>query len=186
MPDLYRAFPWDPPASDTEPGGALYVPRQDQGFGRHDNPDLFGTMYLSRAQAAAAAEVLRMLRVTELRDADLRIEGATIALVAFAEPDGLDLVDLDDPRTLVARSLRPSGVATRDRDRTQAVSTGLFNDGHAGFEWWSTIEASWINVTLFAERAAGRLRLAGEPEPLTLDHPAVRDAAEAVGVVLAA
>jgi hypothetical protein len=30
-----------------------------------------------------------------------------------------------------------------------------------------------------------RLALVGEPEPLTLEHPAVREAAEAVGVLLA-
>jgi hypothetical protein len=31
---------------------------------------------------------------------------------------------------------------------------------------------------------AGRLEVIGEPDPLTLDHPAVREAAEAVGVLL--
>ncbi|MGH2696957.1 MAG: hypothetical protein ACRDIW_08200, partial [Actinomycetota bacterium] len=59
-----------------------------------------------------------------------------------------------------------------------------YEEGVAGFEWWSTIEASWINVTLFDDRVAGRLTVVGEPEPLTLDHPAVREAAEAVGVLL--
>jgi hypothetical protein len=39
-------------------------------------------------------------------------------------------------------------------------------------------------VTLFEDRVAGRLAVVGEPEALTLDHPAVREAAEAVGVLL--
>ena len=41
-----------------------------------------------------------------------------------------------------------------------------------------------MNVTLFADRAADRLEVVDEPEPLTLEHVAVREAAEAVGVLL--
>jgi hypothetical protein len=96
-----------------------------------------------------------------------------------------DLLDLDDPRNLVQRSLRPSGVATTDREMTQPMAVAIYEEGVPGFEWWSTIEASWINVTLFEDRVVDRFTLAGEPELLTLDHPAVREAAEAVGVVLA-
>lgn len=65
------------------------------------------------------------------------------------------------------------------------MALALYEDGLPGFEWWSTIEASWINVTLFEDRVIDKLTLVGEPEPLTLDHPAVRDAADAVGVLLA-
>ena len=184
MPELYRAFPWDADAASGESGGPLHVPRQTQGFGRHDNPELFGTLYLSRTKAAAAAEVIRMLRTPALRDAELRIEGAPIALAGFEEPDDLDLLDLDDPTTLGARGLRPSGVATRDRERTQAVAADIFHDGYGGFEWWSTIEASWINVTLFQERSVDRLRITEEPEVLTIHHPAVIEAAGVVGLDL--
>jgi hypothetical protein len=94
------------------------------------------------------------------------------------------VLDLDDPRTLVARDLRPSGVATGDRTVTQRMALDVYREGAVGISWWSTIEASWINLTLFAERATERLRLAGEPEPLGPRHPAVREAAEAVGVTL--
>ena len=127
-----------------------------------------------------------MLRIPELRDDDLRIEGTVIALATFAAPPGEELVDLDDPRTLVTRDLRPSSVATRDRKLTQEIAAAIFDEGHMGFEWWSTIESSWINVTLFAERAIGGLRLAGDPEVLTVEHPALRDAAEVVGISLVA
>lgn len=95
-----------------------------------------------------------------------------------------ELLDLDDPAILGTRGLRPSEVATRVRKHTQRMAMSLYEDGVLGFEWWSTIEASWINVTLFEERAARHLRLEGEPEPLTLDHPAVQNAADAVGVLL--
>jgi hypothetical protein len=46
--------------------------------------------------------------------------------------------------------------------------------------WWSTYEATWINVTLF-DRAASRLRVRSV-HALTLDDPAVVDAAELFGL----
>jgi hypothetical protein len=75
-------------------------------------------------------------------------------------------------------------VATRVRRTTQRQALRLYEEGVDGLAWWSTIEASWINVTLFEDRVAGLLNVVGEPEPLTLDHPEVREAAEAVGVLL--
>ncbi|HYZ11308.1 MAG TPA: RES domain-containing protein [Actinomycetota bacterium] len=181
---LYRWFPWAPDATSREPGGPLYVPRFDQGGGRHDNPDVYGAFYVSRVPASPVAEILRDYAARALPSQPLFREGAPSRLVAIDESAVGELLDLDDPRSLVARELRPSGVATRNRDRTQRVALRLYEEGVTGFEWWSTIEASWINVTLFEERVAGRLEVVGEPEPLTLDHPAVREAAEAVGVLL--
>jgi hypothetical protein len=115
---------------------------------------------------------------------DLETGGRRRALAALEERDIPSLLDLDDPRNLVERTLRPSGVATRNRRVTRRLALSVFEEGVAGFEWWSTIEASWINVTLFAERVLGNLRLIGEPEVLTLGHPAVRQAAEATGILL--
>ena len=89
------------------------------------------------------------------------------------------------PRELARRRLRPSRVATGDRTVTQRVAVDLFEEGIPGFAWWSTIEASWSNVTLFAERAVPSLRVDGDPEPLTLRSPSVREAADAVGIRLA-
>jgi RES domain len=180
---LYRRYPFTPGAGLAEPGGPLYVPRLDQGDGRHDNPDVYGALYLSRVPASPIAELLRDAPQGALQPALLLHEGEPYRLAAF--DDSLaDLVDLDDPRTLLLRALRPSGVATRDRERTQTLGLSIYREGASGFEWWSTIESSWINVTVFAERSADRLTLTGEPEALTLDHPAVREAADAVGVLL--
>jgi hypothetical protein len=160
------------------------VPRIDQGDGRHDNPDVYGALYMSRNPASPVAELLKDAPRGVLEPALLMHEGSPYALAAFDEGGLDDLVDLDDPAVLAGRHLRPSGVATRNRQATQRLALHLHQEGATGFEWWSTIEASWINVTLFEERVADRLDLAGEPEPLTIDHPTVREAADAVGVLL--
>ena len=61
----------------------------------------------------------------------------------------------------------------------------LFEEGVAGFAWWSTLEASWVNVTLFAERASVALVVLGEPEPLSIGMPLFRRTAQLLGVRLA-
>jgi RES domain-containing protein len=181
---LYRTFPRTPGAGPSEPGGPLFVPRLEQRRGRHDNPKAYGAMYLSREPASPIAEILREYVARAAPPHVLFREGAPIGLASVDDSALGDLLDLDDPRSLVARDLRPSGVATRARSRTQKLALALYGEGAAGFEWWSAIEASWINVTLFAERAVDALDVVGEPEHLTLDHPAVLEAAEAVGVLL--
>jgi RES domain len=157
----------------------------DQGGGRHDNPDAYGALYLSRVPSASVAELLIVLRTQPILAQHLTADGFPYAIASIDDGALSGLLDLDDPRNLVARDLRPSRIATRNREETQPLALTLHDEGIDGFEWWSTIEASWINVTLFEERVDGRLTLEGEPEPLTLDHPAVREAAEAVGVLLA-
>ncbi|MGH2675666.1 MAG: RES family NAD+ phosphorylase [Actinomycetota bacterium] len=181
---LYRLFPWTPQAGPEEPGGALHVPRFDQGRGRHDNPATYGALYLSRSPTSPIAELLREYLGRPVEATRLLREGSPVALATIDDDPIRHVLDLDQPANLVARDLRPSGVATRLRRPTQRLALRLYEEGVDGFEWWSTIEASWINVTLFADRAAARLSVAAEPEPITLDHPAVREAAEAVGVLL--
>ncbi len=181
---LYRLFPWSPSAGPSEPGGALHAPRFDQGEGRHDNPGVYGALYLSRTPTSPVAEFLREYVGRPLDLRALLESGSRAALATIDEADLPELVDLDDPANLVARELRPSGIATRTRKRTQRLAVNLYQEGAAGFEWWSTIESSWINVTLFADRAAEHLRLVEDPVPLLPDHPVIREAAEAVGLVL--
>ena len=168
------------------PGGPLFVPRLDQGRGRHDNPETYGALYLSRSNVSPVAELLRDYLGRPVEVTRLLHEGSPVSLASINDTDLNPLLDLDDPRNLVARELRPSGVATREREVTQPLALTIYGEGAAGFEWWSTIEASWINVTLFEDRVTDQLTLAGEPEPLTLEHPAVREAAEAVGILLPA
>ena len=182
---LYRVFPWDPASAPSDEGGALFVPRIRQGGGRHDNPARYGALYVSRHPVSAVAERIQLFRGRSLTDAKLvRRDGLRYALVSIADEELPPLVDLDDPAELMARELRPSLVATADRRRTRAMAATLFDDGGPGFLWWSTLESSWTNATLFAERAVPSLRLEGEPEPLSVETPAVQSAADRLGVEL--
>jgi hypothetical protein len=180
---LHRLFPWDRGSAPTEPGGPLFNPRRQQGGGRHDRPDLYGAIYVSRAEVSAVAEWLAAFRGQQLTAEDFdRTDGRVLALVGFDDDELGDLADLDEPAELHRRRLRPSRVATHTRLVTQQLAGGLFEEGLAGFGWWSTLEASWPNVTLFAERTIARLRIGGEPRPLTIYDPVLAAAASAVGV----
>lgn len=183
---LYRVTRVHPAASAREFGGALHVPRAKQGRGRHDNPDLYGVLYASRSPISAVAERIIRFRGAVLDDADLRHpDGSFDTLLAIDVERVAPIVDLDEPREMVRRGLRPSTVATRARTPTQELAHAIYDEGGPGFAWWSTIEASWSNVTLFAERAGSSVRVAMKPTPLTVDHPAVAEAAEFTGVRLA-
>ncbi len=183
---LYRAFPYRAGVDPLQDGGALWVPRESQGSGRHDNPDRYGALYSARAPESAVAERIQAFRGQTITDRDLRrADGRPLSLAAIDDAALPALVDLDDPRELARRRLRPSMVATRERTVTRSIALDIFEGGAVGLSWWSTLEASWTNVTLFAERATRLLREEGEPEPLTIRHPAVRTAADVLGIGLA-
>ena len=99
--------------------------------------------------------------------------------------DGSDLIDLDEPRVLTRTRLRPSQVATYTRALTQAYATRIYDEHPTavGLSWWSTIEASLVNSTLY-DRAADVLRLVNIQQ-LTLEHPATHAAADLLGLALA-
>jgi hypothetical protein len=180
---LWRVLPWDGRARPREAGGALWFPRPFQGSGRHDNPGRYGCLYVTEEPVSAVAEALAPFRgAGNLDPSMLDRAGRTLALVAVDLPDDAPLLDLDEPRVLRSERLRPSTVATRVRPTTQEYAARLHavHEDAAGLRWWSTLESSWINVTLF-DRAARRLR-ARAPEPLTVAHPAVGAAAELLGL----
>lgn len=182
---LYRLFPWDPAAASSSPGGALFNPRAQQGSGRHDNPDLYGALYTARLEVSAVAEWLSGFRGQRLGPDDFRrTDGRRWALVGLDDGAFRGLVDLDDPGELVSRRLRPSTVATRTRPSTREMAGALFAEGIPGFGWWSTLEASWPNVTLFAERVVNVIRVADGPRQIAIEDPVVRVAAAAIGVTL--
>ena len=64
------------------------------------------------------------------------------------------------------------------------MALAIHAEGVPGFAWWSALEASWRNVTLFAELAVPLLASAGDPQPLTVESPEVRAAAELLGIEL--
>lgn len=180
---LWRVLPWDLSAQSGQPGHPLWIPRQFQGAGRHDAPELYGVLYLAEDPTSAVAETLAPFRGTgDLHPAMLTRSGHELALIEIELSDSALLLDLNDPAALVAESLRPSRVATRHRSTTQAYAKDLFNrhPDAAGLRWWSTLEASWLQVTLF-DRAKSVLSLV-EVEALTVQHPAVQQAAELLGL----
>jgi RES domain len=179
---LWRVFPWQPGAQPAEPGGPLFAPRAFQVGGRHDNRARYGCLYASIEPAAAVAELLAQFRGGPLEAGLFELDGAAVSLVAVDLAPDAPLIDLDEPRVLERERLRPSQVATRERTATQGYAERLF-DGHPealGLRWWSTLESSWINVTLF-DRAIPELT-AARPEELTLEHPAVVEAADLLGL----
>jgi len=180
---LWRVFPWDAEAHPGDRGHPLWIPRSLQGAGRHDNPDLYGALYLSEHPAAAVAETLAHLRGQTLDDTDLERGGLRLALQGLDAAIEGRLWDLDEPRVLMACGLRPSVVATRARQTTRRWAAELFRTRprHDGIRWWSTLEAAWLHVTVF-DRALPRVEPVGAPEPLRAVHAAVREAADAIGV----
>jgi hypothetical protein len=181
---LWRALPWESRAADGEPGGALWFPRHLQGDGRHDNPDLYGCLYTSETPVSAVAEQLAPFRGSgHLQPSMLVRLSLPLALAALELPASEAVIDLDDPAVLAAERLRPSQVATRSRRATQAWAASLYagHDEAVALRWWSVLEGSWINVTLF-DRAASRLTVE-EVEPLGVDHQAVAEAADFLGLL---
>ncbi len=179
---LYRCFAWNGAAPAGTPDAPLWFPRAFQGDGRHDNPDVYGCLYLADRPVSAVAEQLAAFRGQRLSAALLRRRGLPLALAAIELDEDAEVVDLDDPRVLARERLTPSIVATKRRDVTQPQALRLYQRraGAAALRWWSTWEALWINLTVF-DRAASRLRLVDVRE-LTLSDPAVEEAAEWFGL----
>jgi hypothetical protein len=157
---LHRCLAWNERAAPDAPDGALWFPRPYQGEGRHDNPAVYGCLYLSEQPLSCVVEQLARFRGQRLAAALLRRRGLPLALAELELPDEAQLVDLDEPTVLRRERLRPSRVATRERAVTQPQALSLYekHSAAAGLRWWSTFESQWLNVTLF-DRAASALRL---------------------------
>ena len=179
---LYRCFAWRSAARDDQPDGPLWFPRMFQGDGRHDNPDVYGCVYLSDRPESCIAEQLAAFRGQRLTASMLRRRGLPLALGRLEIRDSAKLIDLDDASVLLRERLRPSQVATRRRSVTQPQALALYrrHPRAAGLRWWSSWEALWANVTVF-DRAAAALQTL-EVTELTLDHPKLLEAADLFGL----
>jgi hypothetical protein len=179
---LHRCFAWDERARTRSPGGPLWFARELQGDGRHDNPDVYGCLYLTDREESGIVELLADLRGSRFRPSMLRRHGLPLGLTAIELPDDRELIDLDEPRILVREQLRPSLVATADREVTQPQALALYrrHPDVAGLCWWSIHEAKWANFTIF-DRARTALRLR-DVRRLTPDDQAVLAAAEYLGL----
>jgi hypothetical protein len=175
---LYRCFAWNNDGRDADPDGPLWFPRPYQGEGRHDNPDLFGCLYLADRAMSCVVEQLARFRSQRLSPALLRRRGLPLALAEIELDAASVVLDLDDPVVLRRERLRPSIVATRHRATTQPQARRLYErqEELAALRWWSTYESEWANLTVF-DRAQKSLRLRAV-RALTVDDPAVNDAAE--------
>jgi hypothetical protein len=179
---LYRCLAWSERAAPDSADGPLWFPRPYQGEGRHDNPAAYGCLYVSDQPLSCVVEQLARFRGQRLTSAFLRRRGLPLALAELELPDDSELVDLDEPAVLRRERLRPSRVATRERDVTQPQALDL-HERHAdaaGLRWWSTFESLWANVTLF-DRAAPGLRLASV-RALDLAADEIAAAAEFLGL----
>jgi hypothetical protein len=177
----YRCFAWNERARDGQPDSPLWFPRVFQGDGRHDNPDVYGCLYLTDREASGVVEQLARFRGQRLIESLLVRRGLPLAIAAIELPDGAELIDLDDPAVLRRRRLRPSRVATRDRTITQPQALEVYRETEAaGLRWWSIHESLWANYTLF-DRAVSQLGVQ-DVRQLSLDDAAVLEAADFLGL----
>jgi hypothetical protein len=140
-------------------------------------------LYASLEPLSVVAEALAPYRGSGRLSAAMLVRaGLPLAIGELELPDDAGVVDLDDPAVLVAEGLRPSRVATRQRPVTQRVAALLFerHRNATALAWWSALEASWSNATVF-DRASASLS-AKQTEQLTPDHALVREAAAFLGL----
>lgn len=180
---LWRVFPWDPAAAEGERFSPTYVP-PGQGKGRFDLPRMPGAiMYCSETPEHAVGEMIQHYRGQALDEADLRVGGHLLALVAVTLAGQLRdrVLDLCDPEVLVRLGLRPDETASNDRKVTQRITSRIHGAGYAGLRWWSALTGDWHTVVLFRDRLDPAPAY-GPPEALTMDHPAVVQAARTLGI----
>lgn len=184
---LWRVFPWDRHARAGEPFSPRYL-RHGQTSGRFDLHDRPLVRYLAESQVHAVAEKLQRYRGRTIAPAHLREWGHPLALVAVTVPDAIltDLADLTSPAALAALEIAPDRLASGSRAVTQAIARRVHEAGHTGLRWWSALDGDWHGVVLFTDRAPDRRLAFGDPELLTLEHAALRDAAMRLGVRVAA
>jgi RES domain-containing protein len=169
----WRVFPWDPAAKAGEPFSPSYV-HPDQGSGRFDVSGKL-VVYLAETAVHAVAEKLQRFRGQKIDRKDLIESGHQLALVE-CRLELIKLADLCDPAVLVKHAIAPDVLASREITKTQAVAGALYTAGFAGLRWWSALSGDWHTIVVFEGAVAY-----GEPEPLTVRHAVVQEAATALG-----
>ena len=182
---VYRCFASNPAASHAAADGPLWFPRLYQGDGRHDNPDVYGCLYLADRPISCVVEQLAAFRGQRLTASLLRRRGLPLGLAELELDDAAPIIDLDDPAILRRERLRPSLVATTQRPTTQPQALALYRQHSeaAALRWWSRWESLWMNFTVF-DRAAKSLSVRSV-RSLGLDDSAVLEAAEFFGLRIA-
>jgi len=175
--EFYRVLNWNPrAASPAENGHPLFVwPRQ--GSGRVDDPaGDYLVLYVGSDPESAVAEAFGRFppwRPAILDAPPAAPPGTKKALVKYTGTPRL--LDLDDPAVLLDLGLRPSQVVTRDYDVTRTWAREAYETGrYEGLSWWSYYGPQWSSVGLWDWSS---LTVDGDPEVLSLSHPAVEAAA---------
>jgi hypothetical protein len=142
-----------------------------------DDPDhQYAVLYVGDSAEGAVAEAFGRYPVWTpdiLAPPPGTPHGTSKALVRYVGDPSI--LDLDDPEVLLDWSLRPSSVVSRDRASTQQWARSMHDSGdYAGLSWWSFYEPRWASFGLWD---ISGLAVSGEPEPLTMDHDAIQDAA---------
>jgi RES domain len=168
---LYRVFPFVANARPSEPGGALFTPYG--GAGRIANPNLYNELYLSSTAAGALSEAFG--RLDTWTDAIFAQPDRPYALATYELSDHATICDLDNAGRLLAYELRPSDVVARDRSITQTWAALIYRSKKwNGIAWWSRYDSRWRSLGVWNRK---QLRLKRNPEPLSLEHAAVQEAA---------
>ncbi len=179
---FYRVLLHDPNAAPHEAGGVLYVPPQ-QGGGRIDNPLQYRVLYVGDSPAGVCAEVFyRGAHRTKWEATMLplrRYPHLIRSLAWYDVHDGAPIADLDDPHRLIEFELHPSTVITRDYSQSQAWALRIFDRNEFnGIAWWSFNDARWKSAGLWNLEIVA----AYGADPLTIDHPAMIEAAAVLDV----
>lgn len=186
MAHFWRVFPWDPDVNDGNLFSPSYIP-PTTGRGRFDLPVACSpVLYVAESPEHAIAEVIQPWRNRPLRKPHLLRAGRPLALVEvrLETDEASKLLDLCDPRMLHRRRLTPDRIASRHRRTTQPIAALAWDGAYAGLRWWSSFRGDWHGVVLFTNRTRRGLHF-GEPEVISGDTPALRAAADALGMRLA-
>lgn len=176
---FYRVGPYLPGADPSAPGGPLYLHRP-QGRGRVDNDAFYAVWYLSVNEAGAVGEVFAQhpTWTNAMFNFGTRLPGAKYALFTFSLDDHCPILELDDPKALLDRGIRPSRVVSLNRAETQAwalnawMETGPTGRRWSGIRWWSRHNSDWPVLGIW-----GVDPVHVRTVELDIDHPAVVDAA---------
>lgn len=148
---VYRVFPHLASAPIGTAGHPKYV-HPAQGAGRWDNPDQYLAFYVATTAEGAIGETFAHLSTW---GADMlefpALPGARRALGIYQfDEEKYPILDLDDPKELIGRSIRPSEVVMRTRPHSQKIARKVWDEkSWAGIGWWSMHRPQWQLRVLF-------------------------------------
>jgi hypothetical protein len=181
---LHRVFAHHAGAKPGASGHWCFMPPQGQG--RLDNPDEYECWYLARDAAGAIGEAFGnygQWDEDEMFNTTPYLPGGRKTLGVFEVPDTMRVLDLDNAANLATRGLRPTQVIIRNLSVTQDWALKIFQEKKTnshrkweGVKWWSFQRPQWEVYGIWGFRPQ-----CVDTERLDFDHPAVIDAAKALG-----